>query len=65
MDMPMNGLAEHACGTIGQRIWIPIGIEKYSSKVIVSAKCRFCGQTQFEKALDKSHAPTKGSYVTV
>lgn len=64
MDMPMNGLAEHACAAIGQKIWIPIGMEKYSSKVLISARCRFCGSTQFEREIDKAHLPTKGSYIT-
>lgn len=65
MDMPMNGMAEHACPAIGQTILIPIGIERYSSKILVSAKCRFCGNAQFEKTIDKAVLPTKGNFIAV
>lgn len=65
MDAPMNGLVEHGCATIGQKIWIPVGVERFTSKWIVSAQCRFCGKNQFEATIEKAHLPTKGSYVTV
>lgn len=61
----MNGLAEHACSTIGVKIWIPVGLEKYATKVIVSAECRFCGKKEFDRTLDKSVLPSKAAYITV
>lgn len=65
MDQPMNGLAEHTCAVLEKKVFVPIAMEKYNSKVIVSALCRFCGKMEFEKAIDKSFLPTKGSYITV
>jgi hypothetical protein len=64
MERLMYGLAQHKCEALGQAIVIPIGMEKYSSKVIVSAKCQICGKMEFEKTVDKSFLPTKAAYIT-
>lgn len=65
MAQAMHGLASHACEAIGQTIYVPIGIENYNSRVIVSAGCDICGAKVLEKQVDKKVAPSKGFYMTV
>jgi hypothetical protein len=60
------GLTQHACEALGGRtILIPLALEKYNSKVIAQALCQVCNKNEFETAIDKTVAPSKGFYMTV
>lgn len=63
MERLSYGMTQHECPALSRTILVPLGVEKYSSKVIVSARCQICNAVVLEKTLDRSNAPTKGSYI--
>ncbi len=65
MDRYSYGLIQHNCTAINRPLLIPVGVEKYNSKVVVSARCQVCGKFEMEQSVDKAVPPAKGNYITV
>ena len=64
-ERSLSSLVQHTCEILGRPIFVPLSAENYNSRVIIAAKCLVCGKTELEKIVDKTFAPTKGSYITV
>lgn len=65
MERFSYGLTQHTCEALGRAIFLPLGLEKYNSKVVATARCQICGKLEFEVSVDKSYAPARASYMTV
>lgn len=65
MERWMYGFVSHDCAPLSRSILIPIGLEKYSSKVIATAQCQICGQKALESTVDRTFQPSKGTIMAV